>query len=140
MMIRYLLPVAACALLVDEGRSQEAPAPAAPAAAERPATASRARRNRDLLTRVEIAERTETDLFTLIYTIRPSWLRSRGQAYLDGTEEIQVYVNNQPVGNPNFLRQINPHQVESVQHLDAVRASSRLGGGHGLGAILVTLR
>jgi hypothetical protein len=145
MIHRHALALAASAMLATAAAAQQDSTAASAAPVIAPATvpaprAPRARRSRTLITREEIQTRSETDLFTLIYTIRPHWMQPRGKSYLRHDEFLQVYVNNQRSDGTAILRQIQPQNVESIRYLDSVEAASQLGANHGIGAILVTLR
>ena len=109
-------------------QQQEAPRPARP------------RRDRERISAEEIAERTETDAYSLINALRSTWLRPRGETSLRGVTNVQVYVNGMlQSGGVQALRQIQRASVQSVEHMDASRATERFGVDHGAGAILITL-
>lgn len=84
--------------------------------------------NRDLLTRADLEERETSNLYDVVRTLRPGWLRtqvrSSGLTSLPTTGPI-VYMDGQPFGEPEILRNISATSVESVTFLAASQAQNR---------------
>jgi hypothetical protein len=83
-----------------------------------------------MITRTEIlAQKTGRNLFDVVLRLRPSFLRGRyglPTVALDGVL----------VGNASYLSNVSPDEVESVQLLDGLDATTRFGARHN-GAVLV---
>ncbi|HEX8321507.1 hypothetical protein [Longimicrobium sp.] len=109
------------------------PAPAATPAARAP------RRDRNRLTREDLAARTESDLLALLQGARPAWLRARGQVSItQGAEQVWVYRDGIRMGGIQVLEQMRPGEVREIEFLPSHEATQRYGLDHGAGAILVT--
>lgn len=92
------------------------------------------------ITAVEMDAAGVSDVYELIEKLRPQWLRKRGEGSLFQPSEVVVYVDDTPVGGPDELRSISSSNVESLQFLDARRATFRFGAGNVHGAILVKMK
>lgn len=109
------------------------PAPAATPAPRAP------RRDRNRLTREDLAARTESDLLALLQGARPAWLRPRGQVSISHqSEQVWVYRDGIRVGGVQVLEQMRPGEVRAIEFLPGHEATQRFGLDHGAGAILVT--
>lgn len=95
------------------------------------------RRNSRRLTREEIRATSKSDLYDVIETLRPAWLRSAVRESGVTVTPIRVYLNNSPQGGPSALHGIDANGVEYVERLDVQAATLRFGGGNTQGAIVV---
>ena len=98
------------------------------------------RPNADLISRIEIDEAGPSDLFTLVQNLRPIWLRERGATSFTDETDVVVYLDGTRMGGRESLRGIHSSNVETLQFLNAQRATARFGIGHVNGAIAVTTR
>ncbi|HEX8696639.1 MAG TPA: TonB-dependent receptor plug domain-containing protein [Longimicrobium sp.] len=117
-------------------------APAADAAQGRRSEDTRPKRSRRFSTRLEEAEIAElavahTDAYSLLASVRPNWLRTRGVGSMTRPEQVQVYRDGIRAGGPASLRQIPSNSILSIEYLDGNQATARFGTDHGNGAILV---
>ena len=96
--------------------------------------------NSDLITRAEIDEAGPSNAYDLIQKLRPIWLRWRGSTSFTQETDVKVYLDGTGMGEREALRRIDTFNIESIQYLDARRATNRLGAGHVNGAILVVTR
>ncbi|HEY0994446.1 MAG TPA: TonB-dependent receptor plug domain-containing protein [Gemmatimonadaceae bacterium] len=105
------------------------------------ATGRRATGRSDLLTRTEIAAQHWSDAFSLVEALRPRWLSMRGPDSIQGEEvPVQVYLDGSRLGGAALLRTIPVQDIQRMEFLSGVEASSRYGVGHTNGAILVYTR
>ncbi len=118
-------------------------------------TASKPRRDRDVLTAEEISGASVSTVYELVRSKRPRWLTVRGSSTLRtsaGTDnmgkpmiypaeaEIAVYVDDVKHGSQESLRSMSTNTVETIQYLDAASATQRFGTNHEYGAILIRFR
>lgn len=95
----------------------------------------------DLLTRAEIAAQHWSDAYSLVEALRPRWLSMRGPDSIQGEEiPVQVYIDGSRLGGASLLRTIPVQDIQRMEFLSGVEASSRYGVGHTNGAILVYTR
>lgn len=111
---------------------------------------------RSMILRDEIAANGAADAYTLVQSLRPQWLRVRGDnsrgtpiAVETGHGETgvgegfaagspNVYLNNARMGSAESLRQIPLSGVQYVRFFNAAEANLRWGAGNAHGAILVS--
>lgn len=98
------------------------------------------RPNPNLITRAEIDDVGPTSAFELIQELRPMWLRERGAVSFTQETDLVVYLDGSRVGGRDELRNIYTYNIETVEFMDARRATNRYGPGHVNGAILITTR
>lgn len=107
----------------------------------------------NVITEEEIASNGSfTNALEIVQRLRPAMLRVRGgmggaQASeasssggggMDaGSNEIKVYVDNQPMGGVDALRQIVPSQLKEIRYLSPSDATTLFGTGNTAGAIQV---
>jgi len=96
--------------------------------------------NSERITRAEIDAEGPTSAFDLIQKLRPVWMRWRGSTSFTQETDVQVYLDGTRMGGREALRQIATSDIETIEHLDARRATARFGSGHVNGAILVRTR
>jgi len=118
------------------------PTAAAASPADPTAAVSRVRNRRDVITTEEIDATHVTSAYEVVQRLRPQWLHNRGGPYPDpdGSVEIQVYFNGQPVGGIDALKQYSIMQVGTMRWIDPIRARGTYGPGNGRGVITVTGR
>ena len=87
------------------------------------------------LTAADLVNDQALDLFELIYRRRGRWLNARGggvpRVHVDGIASV---------GGVEDLRNILVADVQEVEYLSAIDATSRFGLDHVSGAIIVTTR
>ena len=98
------------------------------------------RLNADRISRVEVEEAGPSSAYDLIQKLRPIWLRKRGQTSFTQESDIVVYLDGTRMGNREALRSVRTDILESLEFLDARRATNRFGSGHINGAILLATR
>jgi len=98
------------------------------------------RTNPNLITRVEIDEAGPSTVYDLIQKLRPLWLRERGAVSFTDETDLAVYLDRSRMGGREELRTIYSQNVESLEFLDARRATNQFGSGHVNGAILIRTR
>lgn len=92
----------------------------------------------DVITQEQIQEvGTMSSAYSLVQRLRPNWLRKRGANSVSNPGDIIVYVDGSRYGSPSALRQIEVVDVESMERLSAGEATTKFGGGHENGVILV---
>lgn len=99
------------------------------------------RSRRDVLTKEQIEQTNETNVYGVVETLRGIWLRERGNDTLMGQPtRVQVYLDDVRMGTVENLRSINTSTVEYIQYFDGNAATARWGLGHGQGVIYVSTR
>lgn len=110
-------------------------------AQETSATAPSPRRDRTRITREEIQARNAANVYELIQSLRPNWLRGqRGTSSILRQVPTKVYQDGILMGSVDYLRTLNPAHVTGMQYLDATEATQRYGTDHTAGAILISTR
>jgi hypothetical protein len=100
-------------------------------------------RQPDMLTQEEIRESLKSNVFEVISTLRPNWIRQRGQMSFNDPSagEVVVYVNGVRAGGAEYLRQVSVLDVSSLRFVSATEAGARFGiQQNGGAAILVSTR
>lgn len=95
---------------------------------------------RDLITEDQIFASGQRNLYELIRSLRPSWIRRWGGSTEQGASGAQVYLDEAPVGGLDALHGIAVESVVYLRRYDAIDAASRWGIGHEGGVILVSTR
>lgn len=109
------------------------------ASAERSGT-----RNSDVITMETIQYSTASNVFQLIQSERPAWLRRRGAITMRTGEEgledtpIIVYVDSGRFGTLADLTSLSLQGITEVRRLSAADATQRYGTGHPRGAIVIS--
>ena len=116
---------------------------------------SSTKRDRNRITEEEVRGSSAQNVYDLVRTLRPQWLRTRGNKTMsterasgaDGqdyaqiaTPEIIVYMDGIRFGKDADLRTLSASEIASLQFLDASSATQRFGTGHPHGAIVLTRR
>lgn len=91
----------------------------------------------DRISRDEIIEAGPCSAWDLVQNLRPIWLRKRGQTSFTQETDVVVYLDGTRMGTRDALRQIDSHNIEYLEYLDARRATVLHGSGHVNGAIIV---
>lgn len=94
-----------------------------------------------VIARAEITSIFADNAYQLIESLRPSWLRVRTQRSIRLGESVSpvIYVNRTRYGTINSLREILTINLRLIEYLSPNDATTRYGGGHGGGAILLTI-
>jgi len=96
--------------------------------------------NPDRISRIEIDEAGPTSAYDLVQKLRPMWLRKRGQTSFTQEGDVVVYLDGTRLGAREALRGVSTVNLESLEYIDAGRATNRFGAGHVNGAILLRSR
>jgi hypothetical protein len=84
----------------------------------------------DKLERAEIDASNATSVYDVINHLRPNWLRPAGMTMTgvqnSGTQQVTVYLDNQPLGAIETLRSMTTASVGSIEFLSATRAATVL--------------
>lgn len=135
-----LVQVAVCAVAPAVAHAQ--------AAVEAPA-AKPAKPKANLISEAEIAALggTVPTAYGIVQRLRPAMFRNRsgsaaresnGSSSMDtGTNEIQVYLDNQRMGGVRALDDITLSQIREIRYLSASDATTLFGTGNSAGAIQV---
>ena len=95
-------------------------------------SSSGTRRSPDLITGDEIAGSGASNALEAITRLRPNWMRARGTSSIAGgnirNQVIAVYMDGQRLGDSTSLRTLSVAGIQSMQWLDAARASAVLSG------------
>lgn len=123
--------------------------------AARPAARVEPRAGRELLPVEEIRDAQGGNLYEIIRSLRPEWLRTRGTASMrettrgsaggldfdveiqPGILSIRVYLDGSLLGGVDELRMLDPGLVTEARFLTPAQATQRWGAGHLHGAIQV---
>ncbi len=103
---------------------------------------------RDVLTREDIARTHAVTAYDAVQRLRSHWLRMRGSTQMPASAtgaqfqepEVQVYLDEQRLGNVDNLQRIEAEVVEYIRFVEPAEASSRWGPGNGAGVIFVSTR
>ena len=105
----------------------------------------------DAITREQIGDPTNETALTIIRRLQPRWLRSRSQSTpSDGfgpcvggvcaaapAPVAQVLLDDQHIGDADVLDGISGTQIERIEYMDALDATTRYGTNFSGGAIIV---
>ncbi|NIP80490.1 MAG: hypothetical protein GWM90_15230 [Gemmatimonadetes bacterium] len=100
--------------------------------------AGRAGGSADVITRAEIERGQWSNVYDLVSTLRPRWVRSRGPDSLENPGQVQVYVDGTRLGDVQLLRTLPTHAIERLEWIDPVSAAGRWGLDHAHGVIFIT--
>ncbi|MBV9109544.1 MAG: hypothetical protein JO306_09075 [Gemmatimonadetes bacterium] len=119
-----------------------APTAASASPADLTAAASRVHRRSDVLTTEEIDDSHEPTAYDVVRRLRPQWMHNRGGAVpdADGSYQVMVFYNGQPVGDIDVLKEYRVADVGTMRFVDPVRARATYGPGNGRGVITLTGR
>ena len=94
---------------------------------------------RDAITRDMIDDPSSQNAFTIVQRFRPRWLSPRTQGTVTNPEPslAQVYVDDVRLGPIDALHRIDAAQIERIEYMSGLDATTRFGVGHDGGAIMV---
>lgn len=123
----------------------------------RAATTRAERPDRNILTAKQLEEARGSNLYNVIRSLRPEWLRTRGtgsmrettrgsaegmsggiQIEQAGIPAIRAYLDDSLLGDVEELRSVDPGMVGEARFLSPAEATQRYGAGHIHGAIAVS--
>jgi len=118
-------------------------APACAGGSQSGSTAAAPRRDPRRLSLEEIEEAqaaSVSNLYTLIQSRRPEWLRSPYTGVTGRSTMVAVWMDRMRLGGPSELRNLTLAMVESVRYLRPSEAQAELGLDNIGGAIVITRR
>lgn len=98
------------------------------------------RGGRSVISAAQMQATGHADMYQVIQSLRPEWLRQQGATSFRGQEEVLVYLDGNRMGGVESLRQIVTRSVSTAQFLSGLEATQRWGLNHGMGAIVVSTR
>lgn len=101
------------------------------------------RRQPNLITFEEIQELEVPTAYDVVQILRPDFLRTRGQSFINDPNPVPavVYVDGFQHGTtPESLKSVLRTSVREIEYLNSRDATVRYGTGHRGGAILVRTR
>ena len=106
-----------------------------------PAGAAAQKRQRDLITREELAATAGIQTaHDAVRRIHPEWLRDASVRSMGASRStVQVYLNERREGDASALRNIDVSAIGEIRYIDGTEAEGRFGQNHAAGAILITL-
>jgi hypothetical protein len=104
----------------------------------------------NVITREMIGEGLEESAYTIVQRFRPAWLRARTQGSISDPQVCsgavctagepsfaRVIVDGLVFGDIDSLQRISGAQIESIEYMSALDATTRFGMGYDGGAIIV---
>jgi hypothetical protein len=81
----------------------------------------------------------DENAYLIVRRLRPAWLRPRSQESISGQRPTfaQVFVDETQVGDANALEGISSTQIDRIEYLSALDATTRFGTGFAGGLIIV---
>ena len=126
----------ACAVLASSGCASHGGA--APAGTTAATTAPRAKRDPTVITAEELTRGQWSNAYDAVRTLRPQWLTFKGADTILGDQgEVQVRLDDTPLGGIASLRQVTSVGIASMRFVDGITAAGRWGGAYANGAILI---
>jgi hypothetical protein len=94
-------------------------------------------RNQNVITEDEITASHESNVYDLIRSLRPMYLKSRGRSSINGSgsDYASVFMDGQLYGDISTLRNLVPSQIHEIRYYSATDAMTRFGMQAGGGAI-----
>lgn len=121
-----VLLLCAASVACSGGRRAERPSPSA---------------SRNVILEEELRQAPGSNLYDIIRTIRPEWLRRNPTVLRAGAEgDIVVYLDRTRMGDPSALRQMRTSDVVLVRYYSPSEAAGEFGPGHLHGAIQALTR
>jgi hypothetical protein len=90
-----------------------------------------------VLTREQLIETRQANLYAAIDALRARWLRPRAQTTLTQVNEVMVYMNDAPYGDVGLLRSLPVDAVLEVRYLSASEATGRYGTNVGSSGLIL---
>ena len=81
----------------------------------------------NVLTYDDLVATNETNVYMAIQSLRPRWLRARGQTSAVGPTVVTVFVDGSPRGEASDLRDMRLTDIVDVTYLSASEATFRFG-------------
>ncbi len=81
----------------------------------------------NVLTYDDLVATNETNVYMAIQSLRPRWLRARGQTSAVGATVVTVFVDGSPRGEASDLRGMRLTDIVDVTYLSASEAAFRFG-------------
>ncbi len=99
-------------------------------------------RDRNVITTDEISRVSAATAWDIVVSLRPNFLRSRGQASFNpgAKSEPTVFLENVEVGAPPSLKQIQASQVAEIRFIEGWDTEAKFGPGFRAGVIQVLTR
>jgi len=93
----------------------------------------------NVITQEMIGEPGNQNAYTIVQRLRPRWLSPRTQGTIVNPEPSfpEVYLDGVRFGPIDTLYRINAVQIQSIEYMSGLDATTRFGMGHDGGAILV---
>lgn len=100
------------------------------------------RSSRNVITQAELADLpAQLTVLDAVRRLRSTWLRTRGMAGLNASQEVLAYVDNVRAGGVDFLQARPLEGITEIRYHNGREATTRWGTGHGGGVIeLITAR
>ena len=103
------------------------------------AASTRAKRDPNLITAEELTHGQWANAYDAVRALRPQWLNFKGtDTFLGEQSEVQVRLDDSPLGGIAALRQVTSVGIGSIRFVDGVTAAGRWGGSYVNGAILIS--
>lgn len=91
-----------------------------------------------VLTREQLVETRQANLYQAVQSLRPQWLRARAQSSLTQASEVTLFLNGSHYGTVEQLRNIPIDAIVDIRYLSASEAAGRFGTQAGnSGSLLV---
>lgn len=82
---------------------------------------------RAVLTRAQLLETNEPDLYRAVERLRPQWLRPRGQGSPSGATVVTLFLDGSPRGSVAEMRGMLVDNVDEVTYYSASEAAFQFG-------------
>jgi hypothetical protein len=81
----------------------------------------------------------DDNAYLIVRRVRPTWLRPRSQESISGAPPTfaQVFLDALQIGDANQLYTIAAAQIERIEYMSALDATTRYGTGYAGGVIIV---
>ena len=97
--------------------------------------------NPDVISREQIAQMLDRDALEIVQRYKPGWLRPRQQASLSDPDPqpifATVHLDETLLGDAYALERINAAQIDRIEYMSALDATTRFGTGYMGGLIIV---
>ncbi|MSR19986.1 MAG: hypothetical protein EXR91_03280 [Gemmatimonadetes bacterium] len=92
----------------------------------------------NVITRDQLSQDDE-NAFLIVRRLRPAWLRPRSQQTPGRSDPAfaQVFLDDQQVGDVDYLYRISAAQIDRIEYMSALDATTRYGTGYAGGLIIV---
>ncbi|MFN8581729.1 MAG: hypothetical protein U0163_12225 [Gemmatimonadaceae bacterium] len=93
----------------------------------------------DIITRAELSRTSASTAYEAIQRLRPQFFKDRGRTSILRPESRTpvVILDERPLGDISFLRDISLNTVYEIRYLTASEAQVKFGSGYPAGAIVV---